>query len=438
MFAEKVKIGFVSLGCAKNLVDSQNIITLLLKAGYEVGPDCEGADAVIINTCGFIEPAVDESMEAIGEALERCGKVVVTGCLGPRRDFILERYPEVRAVSGPHVPEEVLRDVNRLFPERGRYPGARVAEGGVLLTPGHYAYLKISEGCSHRCSFCVIPRIRGDLVSFDPEKILNLAEAYVKRGVKELLVVAQDTTAWGADRKYQGFRGHERGDLYALTRELAKLGVWQRVHYSYPYPHVTKLVEQMAEGLVLPYMDVPMQHVSSRVLGLMKRPGSHLGNLEAIRLWRSICPELTIRSTFIVGFPGETEEEFCELLDFIREARLDRVGCFKYSAILHAAANDLPGQVPEEVKEERYDRFMTVQQRISEEILAGKVGRKLEVIVDEAEPGGITGRTKGDAPEIDGIVRLRQGSNLRPVGPGDIVTALITGSDEYDLEGEIV
>ena len=391
-----VKIGFVSLGCPKNLVDSQNIITLLLKSGYDVSNTYENADAVVINTCGFIESSVEESMNVINEALGSCKNVVVTGCLGPRKDFILEHYPEVKAVSGPHSPEAVLRDINALFPDYHGRSCFKVPEGGVLLTPPHYAYLKISEGCSHRCSFCVIPQIRGDLESFSPEAVLKQAEAYAKRGVKELLVVAQDTSAYGMDVKYPGFRNYERGDLYALTRELGKLGLWQRVHYAYPYPHVVKLVEQMAEGLVLPYMDVPLQHVNKRILGLMKR------------------------------------------LDFIAEARLNRVGCFTYSNIINAAANELPDQIPEEVKQERYDRFMTLQQQISTELLAAKVGQKLDVIIDEVSPEGIVGRTKGDAPEIDGVMYLHQKDDFTPVNVGDIVKAVVTASDEYDLEGDIV
>ena len=438
MTSANIKIGFISLGCPKNLVDSQNIITLLMESGYEVSNTYEGADAVVINTCGFIESSVTESMDVIGEALENCKKIVVTGCLGPRKEYILEHYPQVAAVSGPHSPRQVLHDINALFPEHRACSRFKIPEGGILLTPPHYAYLKISEGCSHRCSFCVIPKIRGDLESFSPEYILKQAEAYVKRGVKELLVVAQDTSAFGVDKKYPAFRNYERGDLYALTRELGKLGVWQRVHYAYPYPHVEKLVEQMAEGLVLPYMDVPMQHVNKRILGLMKRPGSHERHLETIRKWRSICPDLTIRSTFIVGFPGETEEEFSELLDFIREARLNRVGCFTYSNILNADANELPGQIPEEVKQERYDRFMTLQQQISAELLEAKIGSDVDVIIDEVSEQGIVGRTKGDASEIDGVIFLHQKDNFSPVGVGDIVKARVTASDEYDLEGDIL
>lgn len=431
-------IGFISLGCPKNLVDSENILSLLIKEGYKVTPSYENADLVIINTCGFIDSAISESMETIGEALEHCKNVIVTGCLGPRRSYILNAYPQVKAITGPHSAPEVLAVVKNSFPlGSGCRPGF-VPEGGILLTPSHYAFLKISEGCSHRCSFCIIPKIRGDLNSYDPESILKQAKAYVDRGVKELLIVAQDTSAYGMDTKYPSFRGHDKGDLYALTEELGKLGVWQRVHYAYPYPHVTKLIEQMAEGFVLPYMDVPLQHVNKRVLKLMKRPGDHERNLENITNWRNICPDITIRSTFIVGFPGETEEEFVELLDFIQEAKLDRVGCFTYSPVLSADANELPDQIPEEVKQERLDRFMLLQQKISAEKLAAKIDSIQDVIVDEVSEQGIVGRTKGDAPEIDGVIYLNQPQETRSVRVGDIVKAKVTASDQYDLEGDII
>ncbi|MGN1393403.1 MAG: 30S ribosomal protein S12 methylthiotransferase RimO [Succinivibrionaceae bacterium] len=437
-----VNIGFISLGCPKNLVDSQNIITLLLKEGYKVVNSYDGADVVIINTCGFIESSIEESLDTIGEALSLGKHVIVTGCLGPRRDFILEKYPKVEAITGPHSAPLVLADIKRLYPITDqnvlrKRSLIKVPDGGIILTPNHYAYLKISEGCSHRCSFCIIPQIRGDLESFDAESILNQAESYVKRGVKELLVVAQDTSAYGVDKNYPIFRSYEKGDLYALTRELGKLGVWIRVHYAYPYPHVIKLIEQMAEGLVLPYMDVPLQHVNSRILKLMKRPGSHEKNLETINKWRSICPDLTIRSTFIVGFPGETEDEFSELLDFIAEAKLDRVGCFTYSPVLGAPANELPNPIPEDVKQDRYDRFMQLQQKISEEKLHNKVGKIEDVIIDEISEDGIVGRTKGDAPEIDGVIFLNNSIGKR-INIGDIVKVEITNNDEYDLEGKII
>lgn len=431
------KIGFVSLGCPKNLVDSQNIITLLMQDGYKVSQSYDDSDLVIVNTCGFIDSAIDESMDAIGEALEHCPKVLVTGCLGPRADLIKEYFPNVCGITGPHSPNEVMEIVHKEVPKAACQRPIKVPRGGVRLTPSHYAYLKISEGCSHRCSFCIIPKIRGELHAFAPEVILETAKAYKENGVKELLVVAQDTTAYGVDTKYHSFLGHERGDLYALTEELSKLNLWLRVHYAYPYPHVDKLIEQMALGKVLPYMDVPMQHVNKRILKLMKRPGDHDRNLEMIAKWRSICPELTIRSTFIVGFPGETEDEFNELLDFIKEAKLERVGCFAYSPVHGADANELPNQIPFEQQQERLERFMLVQQEISRNCLAQKVGSIQEVIIDSASADGIIGRTKGDAPDIDGIVHLTK-PNLFPVGPGSIVKAKITASDDYDLTGEII
>lgn len=431
-------VGFISLGCPKNLVDSENILTLLIKEGYRVSPSYENADVVIINTCGFIDSAIEESMQTIGEALEHCKNVIVTGCLGPRRAYILESFPQVVAITGPHAAPEVLAALRKYFPLQADCKHGFVPEGGIILTPPHYAYLKISEGCSHRCSFCIIPKIRGDLNSYKPEDILTQARAYAQRGVKELLIVAQDTSAYGQDLKYPSFRGHERGDLYALTEELSKLGLWLRVHYAYPYPHVTRLIEQMADGLVLPYMDVPLQHVNSRILKLMKRPGDHDKNLETIAKWRKICPDLTIRSTFIAGFPGETEAEFKELLDFIQEARLDRVGCFTYSPVLSADANELPNQIPEEVKQDRLDRFMLLQQKISAEKLAAKIGSIQEVIIDENSDQGIVGRTKGDAPEIDGVIYLSNSDKTRSIHVGDIVKARVTANDEYDLEGEII
>ncbi len=430
-------VGFVSLGCPKNLVDSQNILTLLQQEGYHITATYEDSELVIINTCAFIESAIAESLEVIEEALNHCGQVVITGCLGPRRDFILEHFPQVKAITGPHSPQEVLEIIKELLPLPATTRRVHLPQGGTILTPKPYAYLKISEGCSHRCSFCIIPKIRGDLESFDPEVILKQAQAYVERGFKELLVVAQDTTAYGMDKQYPSFRGYERGDLYALTREIAKLGVWQRVHYSYPYPHIIKLVEQMAEGLVLPYLDVPLQHVNARILKAMKRPGAHDKNLENIKLWRSICPEIAIRSTFIVGFPGETEEEFSELLSFIAEARLDRVGCFTYSPVHNADANLLPNQIPEEVKQERLDRFMTLQQQISLEKQQAKIGTTLDVIIDEIADDCLIGRTKADAPEIDGEFILSLPTK-KLVHVGDIVKATVTATSEYDLEGTIV
>ncbi len=432
-----VKVGFISLGCCKNLVDSQNIITLLLKEGYEVSPTYEDADVVIVNTCGFIEDSVCESLDVIGEALEKCPNVIVTGCLGPKRELILGKYPNVKAISGPHSAEIVLNDLKRLFALPPGCPGEQVPPGGILLTPSHYAYLKISEGCSNNCSFCIIPKLRGPLESFSGEKLLDLAANYVSRGVKELLVVAQDTAAYGADKKYPGFRGHERGDLYALTEELSKLGVWLRVHYAYPYPHLTRLVEQMAEGKVLPYMDVPFQHVSKSIMRRMKRPGDTDRILETINNWRKICPDLTIRSSFIVGFPGETEDDFTELLNFIKEARLDRVGCFTYSNVEDADARAFPDQIPEELKLERKERFMEIQQKISQEKMQSKIGSIQDVIVDVVDDKGIVSRTKGDAPDVDGVMYLHVPEGFK-VTPGDILKARVTANDEYDLEGDII
>lgn len=432
------KICMVSLGCPKNLVDSENIVTLLIKEGYEITNSFEDCALVIINTCGFIDPAIAESMANIKEAFENCAKVIVTGCLGLRKDYLYDAFPNLCAVTGPHSPNEVLEEVKKALPLPKNTLRGRVPKGGVLLTPSHYAYLKISEGCSHRCSFCIIPKIRGPLQSFKATDLLQRAKDYVNRGVKELLVVAQDTSAYAQDCNYPPFMGYERGDLYALTRELGKLGVWVRVHYTYPYPHAIELVKQMSEGLVLPYLDIPLQHVNPRILKLMKRPGNYERNLELIESWRKICPDITIRSTFIAGFPGETEDEFNELLDFIKEAKLDRVGCFAYSPVHNADANLLPDQIPEEVKLDRVDRFMRLQQEISQAKLAQKIGKELDVIIDEVEDyDRIIGRTKGDAPEIDGVIYLHTTKEHTPK-VGDILKAKVTANDEYDLEGDII
>ncbi|WP_406043939.1 30S ribosomal protein S12 methylthiotransferase RimO [Succinimonas sp.] len=431
------RVGFISLGCCKNLVDSQNIITLLMKKGYQVSSTYEGADAVIVNTCGFIEDAVKESLEVIGEALEHCPNVIVTGCLGPNRKLILDTWPGVKAITGPHSAPAVLQEMERLFALPAETPAGRVLPGGILLTPPHYAYLKISEGCSNKCTFCIIPHLRGPLESFPGEELIARARNYAARGVKELLVVAQDTSAYGIDRGYPGFLGHERGDLYALMEELSRLKVWLRVHYAYPYPHVTRLIEMMAEGKVLPYMDVPFQHASRHMLQLMKRPGDADRILETVSRWRNICPDITVRSSFIVGFPGETEEDFAELLEFIREIRLDRVGCFAFSPMPEAPASSFPGQIPAEVKQERYERFMEVQQKISAAKMQAKVGTVQEVLVDTVDAKGIISRTKADAPDIDGVMYLHAPRGLR-VRPGDLLRARVTASDEYDLEGDII
>ncbi|AFH92944.1 TPA: 30S ribosomal protein S12 methylthiotransferase RimO [Providencia stuartii] len=433
------KIGFVSLGCPKNLVDSERILTELRTDGYQVVPSYDDADLVIVNTCGFIDSAVQESLEAIGEALNENGKVIVTGCLGAKENQIREVHPKVLEITGPHSYEQVLNHVHHYVPKPEHDPFlSLVPEQGVKLTPKHYAYLKISEGCNHRCTFCIIPSMRGDLDSRAIGDVLNEAKRLVESGVKELLVISQDTSAYGVDVKHRtGFWEGKpvKTSMVGLCEQLASLGVWVRLHYVYPYPHVDEVIPLMAEGKVLPYLDIPLQHASPKILKLMKRPGAVERTLERIKRWREICPELTLRSTFIVGFPGETEEDFQMLLDFLQEARLDRVGCFKYSPVEGAKANELADQVPEEVKEERYHRFMQLQQQISTERLQEKIGRKLPVIIDEVDDEGAIGRSMADAPEIDGMVYLNGEFDVKP---GDIVNVLIEHADEYDLWGSIV
>lgn len=433
------KIGFVSLGCPKNLVDSERILTELRTDGYQVVPSYDDADLVIVNTCGFIDSAVQESLEAIGEALNENGKVIVTGCLGAKENQIREVHPKVLEITGPHSYEQVLNHVHHYVPKPEHDPFlSLVPEQGVKLTPKHYAYLKISEGCNHRCTFCIIPSMRGDLDSRAIGDVLNKAKRLVESGVKELLVISQDTSAYGVDVKHRtGFWEGKpvKTSMVGLCEQLASLGVWVRLHYVYPYPHVDEVIPLMAEGKVLPYLDIPLQHASPKILKLMKRPGAVERTLERIKRWREICPELTLRSTFIVGFPGETEEDFQMLLDFLQEARLDRVGCFKYSPVEGAKANELADQVPEEVKEERYHRFMQLQQQISTERLQEKIGRKLPVIIDEVDDEGAIGRSMADAPEIDGMVYLNGEFDVKP---GDIVNVLIEHADEYDLWGSIV
>ncbi|EQB4332989.1 30S ribosomal protein S12 methylthiotransferase RimO [Providencia stuartii] len=433
------KIGFVSLGCPKNLVDSERILTELRTDGYQVVPSYDDADLVIVNTCGFIDSAVQESLEAIGEALNENGKVIVTGCLGAKENQIREVHPKVLEITGPHSYEQVLNHVHHYVPKPEHDPFlSLVPEQGVKLTPKHYAYLKISEGCNHRCTFCIIPSMRGDLDSRAIGDVLNEAKRLVESGVKELLVISQDTSAYGVDVKHRtGFWEGKpvKTSMVGLCEQLASLGVWVRLHYVYPYPHVDEVIPLMAEGKVLPYLDIPLQHASPKILKLMKRPGAVERTLERIKRWREICPELTLRSTFIVGFPGETEEDFQMLLDFLQEARLDRVGCFKYSPVEGAKANELADQVPEEVKEERYHRFMQLQQQISTERLQEKIGRKLPVIIDEVDDEGAIGRSMADAPEIDGMVYLNGEFDVKP---GDIVNVLIEHTDEYDLWGSIV
>lgn len=436
-------IGFVSLGCPKNLVDSERILTELRTDGYNIVPSYENVDLVIVNTCGFIDSAVQESLEAIGEALEENGRVIVTGCLGAKEDQIRQVHPKVLEVSGPHSYETVMAQVHKYVPKPEHNPyTSLVPKQGVKLTPKHYAYLKISEGCDHRCTFCIIPSLRGDLESRSITQVLDEAKRLADAGVKELLVVSQDTSAYAMDtqRKEGGVKTAFwngmpiKNDLMTLCKQLGKLGIWVRLHYVYPYPHVDDLIPLMAEGLLLPYLDIPLQHASPKILKAMKRPGKIDRTLERIKQWREICPDLTLRSTFIVGFPGETEEDFQMLLDFLKEAQLDRVGCFKFSPVEGAPASEMADQVPEEVKEERFHRFMQLQQEISAERLKQKIGQTLDVIVDEIDDEGIIGRTKADAPEVDGLVYIENLSGM-PVKVGEFIKVTITHSDEYDLWG---
>ncbi|MEW5709106.1 MAG: 30S ribosomal protein S12 methylthiotransferase RimO [Pseudomonadota bacterium] len=427
------RVGFVSLGCPKALVDSERILTQLRAEGYDIAPTYDGADLVVVNTCGFIEAAVEESLAAIGEALAENGRVIVTGCLGAKGTLVQRTHPRVLAVTGPEALDEVMAAVHRHLPKPHDPFLDLVPPQGLRLTPRHYAYLKISEGCNHRCTFCIIPSLRGDLVSRPVGEVMREAEALVESGVKELLVIAQDTSAYGVDVRYRtGFwNGRPVKTRFAdLVRALSGLGVWVRLHYVYPYPHVDEVLPLMAEGKVLPYLDVPFQHASPRILKLMKRPASGEDNLQRIRTWRTQVPGLTIRSTFIVGFPGETEAEFEALLRFLEEAELDRVGCFAYSPVEGAAANALPDPVPEEVKEARRSRLMEVQARVSRKRLARKVGSRMPVLIDQVTPHHALGRGPGDAPEIDGVVRVEGASGLKP---GDLVEVTITGSDTHDL-----
>ena len=436
-------IGFVSLGCPKNLVDSERILTELRTDGYNIVPSYENVDLVIVNTCGFIDSAVQESLEAIGEALEENGRVIVTGCLGAKEDQIREVHPKVLEVSGPHSYEAVIAQVHKYVPKPTHSPyTSLVPKQGVKLTPKHYAYLKISEGCDHRCTFCIIPSMRGDLESRSITQVLDEAKRLAEAGVKELLVVSQDTSAYSMDLKRQEggvktafWNGMPiKNDLMTLCKQLGKLGIWVRLHYVYPYPHVDDLIPLMADGTLLPYLDIPLQHASPKILKAMKRPGSIDRTLERIKQWREICPDLTLRSTFIVGFPGETEEDFQLLLDFLKEAQLDRVGCFKFSPVEGAPATEMADQVPEDVKEERFHRFMQLQQEISANRLKQKIGKTLDVLVDEIDEEGIIGRSKADAPEVDGLVYVNNLSGIN-VKVGDVIKVTITNSDEYDLWG---
>ncbi len=432
------KIGFISLGCPKALVDSERILTKLRSEGYEVAPDYDGADMVVVNTCGFIDSAVEESLDSIGEALAKNGKVIVTGCLGARADEILARHPQVLEITGAHALEEVVSAVHKHLPPLHDPYTSLVPPQGIKLTPKHYAYLKISEGCNHRCTFCIIPSMRGDLVSRPVNEVMWEAKRLADSGVKELLVVSQDTSAYGLDLKYQAYdwQGKEvRTRFYDLAEALGELGVWVRMHYVYPYPHVDEVVPLMAAGKILPYLDIPFQHANARILKLMKRPAATQNNLERIKAWREVCPDIVLRSTFIVGFPGETEEEFQELLDFLTEAQLDRVGAFAYSPVKGAVANDLPDLVPEEVKEERLARFMAHQAEISSARLQKRVGRIEKVLIDEVVEEGAVARSMADAPEIDGQVFIDGATHLKV---GDIVTVEIEEADDYDVWAKLV
>ncbi|WP_409011158.1 30S ribosomal protein S12 methylthiotransferase RimO [Aeromonas salmonicida] len=433
------KVGFVSLGCPKNLVDSERILTQLRTEGYDVVPSYDDAELVVVNTCGFIDSAVQESLEAIGEALAENGKVIVTGCLGAKENQIREIHPKVLEITGPHAYEEVLGHVHKYVAKPTHNPfTSLVPAHGVKLTPRHYAYLKISEGCNHRCTFCIIPSMRGDLVSRPIGEVLAEAKRLKEAGVKEILVISQDTSAYGVDVKHRtGFYDGMpvKTSMVALCEELAKLDIWVRLHYVYPYPHVDDIIPLMRDGKVLPYLDIPLQHASPRILKLMKRPGTVERTLERIQKWREICPEITLRSTFIVGFPGETEEEFQMLLDFIDKAELDRVGCFKYSPVEGAKANELPDPVPEDVQEERFQRFMELQQQVSIRKLARRVGKEMTVLIDEVDEEGATGRSFADAPEIDGLVYLNGETDLKP---GDLVKVRIDEADEYDLWASLI
>ena len=435
------KVGFVSLGCPKALVDSERVLTQLKIDGYEVVPSYDDADIVVVNTCGFIDSAKQESLDAIGEALKENGKVIVTGCMGAKADDIIQVHPNVLNVSGPHAYEEVVSAVHEHVPNKRIIDPFvdLVPPQGVKLTPRHYAYLKISEGCNHRCSFCIIPSMRGDLVSRPIGDVLEEAERLAAAGVKELLVISQDTSAYGVDSKYKTSFWNGRpvsARMQSLCECLAELGIWVRLHYVYPYPHVDKVIPLMAEGKILPYLDIPFQHASTSILKSMKRPAAAENNLKRIQAWRSICPELTIRSTFIVGFPGETEEDFNCLLDFLDEAQLDRVGCFQYSPVEGAAANALPGIVADSLKQERWERFMEKQQGISAARLQAKIGSTQKVIIDgiDEENDRLIGRSSADAPEIDGLVHIEADGEFKP---GDFVDVKIDNADDYDLYGKV-
>ena len=430
------RVGLVSLGCPKALVDSERIMTKLRADGYDMSPDYAGADVVLVNTCGFLDSAKEESLEAIGEAIAENGRVVVTGCMGKEADVIRSRFPDVLAVTGPQQYEEVVAAVHEAAPPVPSPFVDLVPEAGLKLTPRHYGYVKIAEGCNHRCAFCIIPHLRGDLVSRRPDAILREAEKLVAAGTKELLVISQDTSAYGVDLRHKAWPwkgGEVRAHMTDLVRELGKLGAWVRLHYVYPYPHVNDVVPLMAGGLVLPYLDIPFQHASPSVLRRMRRPANDAKVLQRIRGWREQVPDLAIRSSFVVGFPGETDEDFAYLLAWLEEARLDRVGAFKFEAVEGAPATSMDDQIPEDLKQERYDAVMALSARISAEKLAAKVGSTIDVLIDAVDDeGGATGRSKADAPEIDGEVHLRDAGGL---APGDIIPARVEDSDEHDLYG---
>jgi len=438
--ASKNKVGFISLGCPKALVDSERILTQLRMDGYDIVPSYDDADIVVVNTCGFIDSAKQESLDAIGEALDENGKVIVTGCLGAQADSITNVHPKVLAVSGPHAYEQVVNQVREFIPPEPLDHDPHVdlvPPQGIKLTPSHYAYLKISEGCNHRCSFCIIPSLRGDLVSRPIADVMDEAERLVNAGVKELLVVAQDTGAYGVDIKYRTafWQGRPlKTNMLGLCEALAEFGIWVRLHYVYPYPHVDKVIPLMVENRLVPYLDIPLQHASLPLLKSMKRPAATEKSLQRIRRWRELCPNLTIRSTFIVGFPGETEQDFEELLDFLEEAQLDRVGCFQYSPVEGAVANRLANPVAEEIKQQRWERFMKTQQAISTARLAEKVGQRIEVLIDTIDDQGISCRSTADAPEIDGSVFLPYSENFQA---GQLIDVTVTGSDAYDLYAEL-
>jgi ribosomal protein S12 methylthiotransferase len=432
------KVGIVSLGCPKALVDSERIITRLRAEGYQIAPDYKGADLVLVNTCGFLDSARDESLEAIGEALNENGKVIVTGCLGAEASVITDRHPGVLAVTGPHQYEQVMDAVHTHLPAPDHPFVSLVPESGVRLTPRHYAYLKISEGCNNRCSFCIIPSLRGDLVSRRIDAVLREAEQLVKAGVKELLVISQDTSAYGLDVKYAPYkwRDKERQTRFKdLCEGLGELGVWTRLHYVYPYPHVDDVMPMMADGRILPYLDIPFQHSSPSVLKAMRRPANQEKTLDRIRKWRGEVPDLVLRSSFIVGFPGETDADFEHLLAWLKEARIDRAGCFKYENVTGAASSPLPDHVPEEVKEERWHRFMALQAELSDARSKSLIGQTIDVLIDEVDEDGAVGRSKADAPEIDGEVFVSDAGGIQP---GDLIKARVTAGDQSDLWAEIV